>query len=70
MFASGLMAMAHPLIGHYISGQVFKGSWNKTKVALKVLTAEDGVTPSSTVCQELSFRLIPVIFTSDCAVDS
>jgi hypothetical protein len=53
MFASGHMTMAHALIGHYISGQVFKGTWNKTKVALKVLTVEDGVTPSSMVRQEL-----------------
>jgi hypothetical protein len=42
-------AIAHSLIWHYISGQVFKGTWNKTKVALKVLTVDDGVAPSSTV---------------------
>ncbi|KIM73018.1 hypothetical protein PILCRDRAFT_15623 [Piloderma croceum F 1598] len=38
--------------GHEIGsggfGQVFKGSWNRTDVALKVLTMQDGVTPSST----------------------
>ena len=33
------------------SGRVFKGSWNRTKVALKVLVMEDGVMPSSMVCQ-------------------
>jgi hypothetical protein len=64
------MTMAHPLIVHYISGQVFTESWNKTQVVLKVLMVEDGVTPNSTVCQELSFRLIPMIFTLDFVVDS
>ena len=33
----------------FVSGQVFKGSWNKTTVALKVFMMEDGVTPSSAV---------------------
>lgn len=33
------------------SGKVFKGTWNKTDVALKVLVMNDGVTPSSTVSQ-------------------
>ena len=51
MCASAFPAMLYPLIGHCISGQVFKGSWNKTRVALKVLVAEDGVTPSSAVSQ-------------------
>jgi hypothetical protein len=32
-----------------VSGHVFKGSWNKTTVALKVLVASSGATPSSTV---------------------
>ena len=35
-----------------VSGQVFEGNWNKTKVALKVLVMEDGITPSSKVCLE------------------
>ena|ERR1700692_594859 len=32
-----------------VSGHVFKGSWNKTNVALKVLILEDGVAPTSSV---------------------
>lgn len=31
------------------SGEVFKGSWNKTEVALKVLKSDVGVAPSSAV---------------------
>jgi hypothetical protein len=30
------------------SGEVFKGTWNNTQVALKVLKTEGGVMPSST----------------------
>jgi hypothetical protein len=45
----------------FVSGQVFKGSWNRTNVALKVLVMEDGVTPSSVVRQAY-FTLIPLIF--------
>jgi len=32
------------------SGKVYKGTWNKAEVALKVLKTESGVTPSSKVC--------------------
>jgi hypothetical protein len=35
----------------FTSGQVFEGQWNKTRVALKVLRSEDGITPSSEVRQ-------------------
>lgn len=38
----GVLTMIH-------SGQVFKGTWNKTDVALKVLKNQAGVHPSSTV---------------------
>jgi hypothetical protein len=31
------------------SGQVFKGTWNETAVALKVLATETGIIPSSPV---------------------
>lgn len=31
------------------SGQVYRGTWNKTPVALKTLKAEGGLTPSSQV---------------------
>ena len=37
------------------SGQVFKGSWNRADVALKVLVMEDGVTPSSKVRSAIPF---------------
>ena len=50
MFSSVPAATMYPLIG--ISGRVYKGSWNKTNVALKVLVVEDGVAPSSPVRQE------------------
>ena len=33
------------------SGTVYKGIWNKTPVALKLLITENGVTPSSEVCR-------------------
>jgi hypothetical protein len=33
----------------FVSGHVFKGSWNRTKVALKVLKMDDGMVPSSMV---------------------
>jgi hypothetical protein len=36
------------------SATVFKGSWNKLPVALKVLKTEGGIIPSP----EVSFRLI------------
>lgn len=35
------------------SGQVFKGTWNRTTVALKVLRNEGGIAPSSSVSQPL-----------------
>ena len=69
MFATSLMAMVHAVIGHYISRQVFKGTWNKMKVVLKVFMAEDGVTPSSMVSQQLSFMQISMIFTLCCIVN-
>ena len=31
------------------SGQVYKGTWNGTEVAVKVLTTETGIRPSSAV---------------------
>jgi hypothetical protein len=34
---------------YFGSGKVFKGRWNQTTVALKVLMTVDGVTPSSMV---------------------
>jgi len=65
----------------FVSGQVFKGRWNRTNVALKVLTVEDGVTPSSVsirneikiwsrirhpnVLPECMIRMRPLIFVSD-----
>ena len=49
----------------FVSGQVFKGSWNKTKVALKVLMVEDGITPSSMVCYLFTPMLL--ILTLNCA---
>ena len=39
-----------PLTNIFISGEVFEGQWNKTRVALKVLRS-DGVTPSTEVRQ-------------------
>ena len=50
-----------------VSGRVFKGSWNKTNVAVKVLMIEDGVTPSSAVCEQY-FPSIYSILTSGCKV--
>jgi len=45
--------------GHEIGsggfGRVFEGSWNRTKVALKVLVMEDGVMPSSMVSMILVY---------------
>jgi hypothetical protein len=35
----------------FISGEVYEGICNKTRVALKVLRSEDGVTPSLDVSQ-------------------
>ena len=32
-----------------ISGMVFKGTWNKLPVALKVLTNDGGISPTSVV---------------------
>jgi len=32
------------------SGEVYKGLWNKTIVAIKVLKTDSVITPSSTVC--------------------
>ena len=32
-----------------ISGMVFKGTWNKLPVALKVLTNDSGISPTSVV---------------------
>ena len=64
-----LAAMAYLFIVYFVSGQVFKGTWNRTKVALKVLMMEDGVTPSSMVCQEQQFTLIPLVLTLNFAVD-
>jgi hypothetical protein len=52
MFTSVPAAMMYPLIEHGTSGRVYKGSWNKTNVALKVLMVEEGVAPSSPVRQE------------------
>ena len=34
---------------HSYSGQVFRGSWSKTEIALKVLKAESGVSPRNDV---------------------
>ena len=45
------VAIVYPLIAYFVSGQVFQGSWNRMKVALKVLIVEGGVTPSSAVRQ-------------------
>ena len=45
------VVIAYPLIVYFVSGQVFQGSWNRMKVALKVLIVEGGVTPSLLVCQ-------------------
>src|ERR1700683_2833059 len=45
------VAIAYPLIAYFGSRQVFQGSWNRMKVALKVLMVEGGVTPSSAVRQ-------------------
>ena len=42
------------LILFIASGQVFRGIWNKTPVALKVLATEAGVTPSSAVRHRFS----------------
>lgn len=33
-----------------ISAQVFEGSWNKLRVALKVLKTKNGITPNPAVC--------------------
>jgi len=33
-----------------ISGKVFKDTWNKLPVALKVLTNDGGISPTSAVC--------------------
>ena len=30
----------------FASGKVFKGTWNRTEVAIKVLVMQDGVAPS------------------------
>lgn len=49
VFVLLLQAPVAYLLIIFRSGQVFKGSWNKTKVVLKVFVMEDGVTPSSTV---------------------
>ncbi|KAK2462742.1 hypothetical protein APHAL10511_005260 [Amanita phalloides] len=39
-------------------GQVFKGTWGKTEVALKVLKIENGCAPSSnTICREVTIWL-------------
>jgi len=38
-----------PLMSAFVSGQVFKGSWKRAQVALKVLVMEDGAAPSSKV---------------------
>jgi hypothetical protein len=50
----GLYGLSSTIVGQsiniLISGQVYEGKWNKISVALKVLRAEDGVTPSSEVC--------------------
>jgi hypothetical protein len=55
--------IAYPLIVYFVSGQVFQGSWNRMKVALKVLIVEGGVTPTSAVCQitlyTMSFHIYP-----------
>jgi hypothetical protein len=46
--------------GSYIhcSGQVFKGTWNETEVAVKVLTIEPGITPSSAVSPRFSLYMV------------
>jgi len=46
------VTIMQPLIVYFSSGRVFQGSWNRTKVALKVLVANDGATPSSLVGHE------------------
>jgi len=38
-----------PLLSVFVSGQVFKGSWKRAQVALKVLVMADGAAPSSAV---------------------
>jgi len=43
-----------PLLNAFFSGQVFKGSWKRAQVALKVLMMEDGAVPSSVVRQNTS----------------
>jgi hypothetical protein len=34
---------------HLYSGQVFRGNWSKTEIALKVLKADSGVSPRNDV---------------------
>jgi hypothetical protein len=42
-------SVVYLLIVGFFSGQVFKGNWNKTTVALKVLVMEDSITPTAKV---------------------
>jgi len=45
-------------IGYGGFGQVYQGTWNRTRVALKVLRSEDGVTPSpESIHREISVSL-------------
>jgi hypothetical protein len=44
------------LIFYFVSGQVFKGSWNRRDVALTILVMEDDVIPNSTVQSGFRYR--------------
>ena len=48
MFSCFLVTITQPFIVYFSSGRVFQGSWNGTKVALKVLV-DEGVAPTSAV---------------------
>jgi hypothetical protein len=48
VFSSSKRYAAHSVA--FCSGEVLKGTWNKTPVALKVLRTDQGMTPSIAVC--------------------
>jgi hypothetical protein len=52
-----------PLLIAFVSGQVFKGSWKRAPVALKVLVMEDGAAPSSMVRQNILDNIDYLAFT-------